>query len=581
MTNHDVARILEKIADLLEIKGGEVYRVRAYRKAAAVIETQAEGLESIARRGELLQIPGIGESIADKIGDILETGTTPYYEDLKSKYPESLAELLGVPGLGPRTVKRLYEKLGMTSLGELGQAASDHRISGEPGLGPEIEQSVLKGLELHEHQSVRLSLGVALPLAEEVVERLKQCPEVGRICPAGSLRRSRETIGDIDIVVETHDPQAVARTFTQLPHVAQVIESGPSMVSVWTDRGLRMDLRFSDTEHFGALLHHFTGGTMHNIKLRGMARDRGLSISEYGVTRLETGELVVPGRTEEEIYAALGLPWISPELREDRGEVEAAQEDRLPGLVSMDDLQGDLHVHTNASDGSDTIEAMVEAAAARGYRYIAICDHSPMQTIAHGLPPEKLLEQIGRVRALNRRLKDFRVLIGAEVDIRRDGALDYDMSVLEQLDIVVASIHQRYKLNREQMTERIVRALDGGMVDILAHPTSRLISRRPPIDADMDRVFEAAVRNSTAMEINCYPDRLDLNDVYARAAKDRGIRLSIDTDAHSAGELAQIRFGLAVARRGWAEPSDVVNSWQLDALLDWLHSRRARLRAAA
>lgn len=581
MTNQDVARILEKIADLLEIKGGEVYRVRAYRKAATVIEGQAESLEEIARRGDLENIPGVGGSIAEKIRDILETGTTSYYEDLKAQYPESLTDLMGIPNVGPKTVQRLHDKLGITSLDELRQAANEHRVSREPSLGPEIEQTILKGLELHGTRSVRLSLGVALPLAEEVMDRLRQCPHVGRICPAGSLRRRQETIGDIDIVVETDDPQAVARAFTQLSQVAQVIETGPSMVSVWTNRGLRMDLRFSDSEHFGALLHHFTGGKLHNIKLRGMARDRGLSISEYGVTRLGADKVVTPGRTEEDIYAILELPWIPPELREDRGEVEAAMEDRLPGLIGMDDLQGDLHMHTQASDGSDTVEEMVEAARARGYCYIAICDHSQMQKIAHGQKPEKLLEQIKYVRALNRRLKDFRVLIGAEVDIRKDGTLDYDCSLLEQLDIVVASIHQRYKMNRQEMTERIVRALNTGMVDIFAHPTGRLISSRPPYEVDMDRVFEAAATHSAALEINCNPERLDLNDIYVRAAKDRGIKLAIDTDAHSTEELANIRYGLAMARRGWAEPSDVINAWQLDTLLDWLHSRRPHLKAAA
>jgi len=581
MRNQDIARIFENIADLLEIKGGDVYRVRAYRKAASVIESQAEPLEEIARRRELERIPGVGESIAEKIRDILETGTTPYYEALKAQYPESLAELLHIPNIGPRTAKRLYDKLGITSVEELRQAAKEHRISKAHDLGPEMEATVLKGLELYERRSRRLSLGIALPLAEEVVDRLKQCPQVGRICPAGSLRRRRETIGDIDIVVETSDPASVSRAFVQLPQVREVIETGPSMVSVWTRHGLRMDLRFSDTEHFGALLHHFTGGKMHNLRLRGMARDAGLSISEYGVTRLGADEVVTTGRTEDDIYGALGLPWIPPELREDRGEIEAAMENRLPRLVEIDDLHGDLHMHTQASDGADTIEDMVEAAKARGYCYVAICDHSEMQRIAHGMPPEKLLAQIERVRTLNRRLKDFRVLIGAEVDIRKDGSLDYDASVLERLDIVVASIHQRYKMSREQMAERIVRALSTGMVDIFAHPTGRLISSRPPYEVEMDRVFEAALAKSVALEINCNPDRLDLNDIYVRAAKERGIKLSIDTDAHGTEELANIRYGLAMARRGWAEPSDVINARQLDALLDWLHSRGSRLRAAA
>jgi DNA polymerase (family X) len=584
MSNEQVAQTLDRIADLYALKGGNAYRVRAYQRAAAEIRGVPEPLEEIDRLGKLEAIPGVGPSIADKVRDIIRTGTTSVYEELKSQYPEGLIEVMALPEVGPRTAKLLHKKLGIKSVDELEQAAKEHRISRETDLGERFEQNILRGIELMRSGAlVRINLGQAWTLADEIMSGLRKVPGVQRISEAGSLRRRQDTIGDLDLVAETTDVDALNDAFTHLPCVKEVIETGRTMTSVRVHvdgHGLRMDLRMSPAEHYGAMLHHFTGGKQHSIKLRGLANDKGLTINDYGVSRLDSGEMVTPGRTEDDIYEAIGLPWIPPELREDRGEIEAAREGRLPRLVEQDDIKGDLHMHTTASDGANSLEQMAEAARARGYRYIAVCDHSKSLGIANGLSPERLLKRIERVRELNEKLDGFRVLVGSEVDILSDGRLDYECELLEKLDIVVASIHHRYRQDRDKMTARVVRALETGFVDILAHPTGRLINQREPLDMDMDRVFEVAKAHSTAMEINCYPDRLDLNDIYARSAKDHGLKLSIDTDAHMTPELANIRFGLAQARRAWLEPSDTLNTWPLDDLLTWLQVRRSRALAS-
>ncbi|MGB9587361.1 MAG: DNA polymerase/3'-5' exonuclease PolX, partial [Armatimonadota bacterium] len=551
------------------------HRVLAYRTAASRIENLAESLEEIAKIGDLKQIPGIGESIAQKIQDILSTGTTPTYDELKAEFPEGLIDVIAVPGIGPKIAKLLYEKLGVSSLQDLEQAARDHRIRNVSGIGPKTESKILRAIRIIHRQGERMLLGTALPFAEDLMTRLKEDAPVEQISEAGSLRRRQETVGDIDIVVGTNNPNAVIHAFTHLPQVHEVIEEGASMSSVLTRTGFRMDLRVALMDNYGAMLHHFTGSKFHNIKLREMANAKGLTISEYGVHRLDTNELVVSGRSEEDIYSILGLPWIPPELREDKGEIAAAARNALPKLVEEQDIQGDLHVHTRWSDGRNTIEQMVEAAQMCGYRYMAICDHTHHLKIAHGLSEHELRKQMAEISRLNENLRDFRILMGSEVDIRRDGTLDISHGLLRQLDIVVASIHQRFNLDREQMTRRIVRAIETGLIDILAHPTGRLINQRDPYDVDLERVFQAAAAYSVALEINSYPDRLDLNDTYARLAKEKGIKLVINTDAHNTGELANIRYGLAMARRGWLKSSDIINTWNLEDLLAWLQYRRA------
>lgn len=585
MKNDKIAETLDRIADLYSLKGGNAYRVRAYQRAAAEIRGVPEPIEEIDRLGKLESIPGVGPSIAGKVRDIIRTGTTPVYDELRAQYPEGLAEIMALPDVGPKTAKMLYKALGITSVAELEQAAKEHRISRETDLGERFEQNILRSIELVRSGAIiRINLGQAWTLADEVISALRKVPCVRRISDAGSLRRRRDTIGDLDIVIETTDVDALNDAFTHLPCVREVVETGSTMSSVRAHvdgYDLRMDIRMTPAEHYGAMLHHFTGSKQHSIKLRGLANDKGLTINDYGVHRLDDGTTVTPGRDEDDIYRAIGLPWIPPELREDRGEIEAAQEDRLPNLVEQGDIKGDLHMHTTASDGASSLEQMVEAARKRGYEYIAVCDHSKSLGIANGLSSERLLKRIGRVRELNEKLDGFRVLVGSEVDILADGRLDYECELLEKLDIVVASIHHRYRQDREKMTARVIRAIETGLVDILAHPTGRLINQREPLDMDMERVFDAAKAHSTAMEINCYPDRLDLNDIYARMAKERGLKLSIDTDAHVTFELDNIRYGLAMARRAWLEPPDVLNAMPLDNLLAWLQARRARALVSA
>lgn len=573
MNNHRIARIVEGMADLLEIKGGQPFRVRAYRQAAAHIDELPESLEQIAKRGDLERVPGVGTSIAERIRDIIETGTTPLYEELKSQVPEGLIDVLAIPGIGPKTVKILHDKLGITSTDELRQAAREKRIRTATDLGNKAEMNILRWLDAAREGDRRVALGVALPLVEEMIERIRRSPSVRQISEAGSIRRRKDTIGDIDIVVESTDVGATTDAFIHMPQVAEVIETGRTMDSVMTRQGLRVDLRMASQGQFGAMLHHFTGSKLHNIRLRGLARDKGLTINDYGVFRVDSGDQVTAGNSEADIYSALGLPWIPTELREDRGEIEAAIEGRLPTLVDINDIRGDLHVHTRATDGTGTLDEIADRARGLGYGYIAICDHSRSLSIAHGLSDERLLAQIEEIRALNERLDGLRILAGLEVDILEDGSLDADPAILATLDIVVGSVHTHHQQDRETMTRRVIRGIETGLVDIFAHPTGRMIGSREPIEIDLDRVFAAALAHSTAMEINSTPDRLDLNDTYARAAKDKGLKLAINTDAHSISDLSNTRYGLAMARRAWLEPSDVINTWPLDALMRWRRGR--------
>lgn len=577
MKNQEVAAVFERIASLLDIKGEDFFRVRAYRQAAAAIDGLTENLEEICRRGDLREIPGIGESIGKKISDIIETGTTPYYEEIKSQYPESLVDMLEIPGVGPKTVKQLFDRLGVAGIDELDRAARAHRVSEETDLGKKTEDSIIHGIEtLRERGAGRLPLKPALDTARDIIELLSASPAIVRVSEAGSLRRRKDTVGDIDLVAQSSDAAKAAAVFAGLPQFQEIVETGPSMTAGLARDGRRIDLRMSPPENYGAMLHHFTGSKQHNIKLRGLARDMGLTISEYGVHRLDNDRLVTSGRTEEEIYAALGLPFIPPELREDWGEVEAAKAGKLPVLVEVKNILGDLHVHSTASDGGNSIEEMAASARVRGYNYIAICDHSRSLAIAHGLDEERLLAQIEEIKALNERLDGFHVFAGSEVDIRADGKLDMDHSILKKLDVVVASLHHRYNQDSEQLTHRAILAIETGMVDILAHPTGRILGHRDPMDLDMDRVFDAAAAHGTAMEINSHPERLDLYDIYIHTAKKRGLKLAINTDAHNTSEYSNITYGVWMARRGWLEAPDVLNAWPAGDLKAWLKRRRDR-----
>lgn len=575
--NEEVARLLERIAELLALTNENPFRIRAYTSAAQNIRALSEDIEEIARRGELDAIPGVGEAIAAKIQEYLQTGTLRYYEELLREVPESAVELLEVPGIGPARARLLYQQLGITTIAQLLEAAHQHRLRDLPGFGPKVEERIAREAARLAQRTRRLLLGVALPLAEEVVDLLSARAAVESIAPAGSLRRMKETIGDIDILVASRQPERVTEAFTGLPIVREVLATGATRPSILTREGLQVDLRVVAPDQWGSALQYFTGSKEHNIALRGLAQERGWKLSEYGLFDREGKRIA--GRTEEEIYHALELEWIPPELRENRGEIDAAREHRLPKLVRPEELRGDLHVHSDWSDGHDPIEAMVEAARARGYAYLAITDHSQGLAVAHGLSPERVREQRRVIDALNERVAPFRILHGAEVNILPDGSLDYPDDVLAVFDIVTVSIHTAFDLPRERMTERIVRALSHPSVDVLGHPTGRLLPNRPPYDLDMVVVLEAAARYGVAVEINGQPDRLDVNDVTVRDAVERGVLLATDSDAHSARQLDHVRWAVATARRGWAEARNVVNTRSLSELTAWL-SRRARYRAS-
>lgn len=571
--NEEVAQLLENIAELLMLKNENPYRIRAYTTAAQNIRALSEDIEEIARQGRLDAIPGIGEALAAKIQEYLETGSLRYYEQLKQEVPVAAVDLLEVPGIGPARAHQLYEALGISTISELLQAAQEHKLRDLPGFGPKVEERIAREAAKLAQRSRRLLLGVALPVAEEVVRLLRPHPAVEAIEPAGSLRRMKETIGDIDILVASRQPEEVAREFTRLPIVREVLATGPTRPSILTRDGLQVDLRIVEPDDYGSALQYFTGSKEHNIALRGLALERGWKLSEYGLFDQDGKRLA--GRTEEDIYQALALDWIPPELRENRGEIEAAREHRLPQLVELPQIRGDLHVHTDWSDGHDAPERMVEAAIARGYEYLAFSDHSQSLGVARGLSPEQVRKQRQLVDELNERYAPFRVLHGAEVNILPDGRLDYPEEVLELFDIVTVSIHSAFDLSRERMTARVLRAIQHPAVDILGHPTGRLLPSRLPYELDMEAVLKAAAEHGVAVEINGQPDRLDLDDVWSRRALELGVLLATNSDAHSARQLENMRYAVATARRGWAEAQHVVNTRPLPDLLTWLKRRAA------
>jgi len=570
--NADVAEFLENIADMLEIKGESTFRVRAYRDAARRIESLAEDILDIASRDELQEIPGVGESIATKISEYLQTGRSTYYDELKRQIKPGLAELLGVPGIGPKKARLFYDRLGIDSVDKLEQAAKEHLLSKIPTMGEKTEQNILDSIERMRARSERTPLGIALPTALPFLNRIRGLKEVERADLAGSLRRKRETIGDLDLLAASDEPHTVVDRFVELPTVKNVLGHGPTKGSIVTEEDLQVDLRVVRPDEFGAALQYFTGSKAHNIKLRTIAESMGLKVNEYGVFRVSDNKRIA-GWTEESVYEALGFPCMPPELREDRGEIEAARAGRLPNLVQRSDLKGDLHIHTDWSDGADSPEAVFEAARKLGYEYIALSDHSVSMGFVHGLTPERIREQRALVTELNHKYREIHVLHGIEVNIRADGSLDYPDEILAAFDVVTASIHSGMSMIRERMTRRIIDAISNHHVDILGHPTGRIIGKRDPYEVDMDAVLRAAVETNTAMEINSQPDRLDLKDTDARLAKDLGVMLAIDSDAHAIRQLDLVEYGISTARRGWVEPGNVLNALPLDELLRWLAKR--------
>jgi len=577
MTNRQIAHILNEIADLLEIKGENPFKVRAYQRAAQAIENLALPLSEMRGQKPFTDIPGVGASIGEKIEELLDTGASRFHQELVSQFPASLTALLNVPEVGPRKAQALHDQLGITSVDELEQAARAGKLRGLKGFGEKTEANILRGIERLRVHKARLPLAEAHPIAMEVVESLVLAAPVERIETAGSIRRMRDTIGDIDLLVTSADPEEVMAAFVSLPLAEHILEQGTTKSTILHHSGAQVDVRVVEPESFGAALQYFTGSKEHNVRLRELAVRRGLRISEYGVFDVKTDRRIA-GATEEEVYGALDLPLIAPELREDQGEIAAAQRGELPHLVEVEDIRGDLHVHTTHTDGHHTVEEMAETAAGAGYQYLAICDHSKSVGMAGGLFEEDLLRYAEEIRALNRRKQKITVLAGTECDIRRNGTLDYADEVLAQLDFVIASVHSGFKMDAASMTSRIIDAMRNPYVDALAHPTGRIIGKRDPYEVDIERLLAAAAELGVAMEINAYPDRLDLRDIHARRAKEMGVKIVINTDAHDCDHLRLISYGVATARRGWLEPGEVLNTLPLAQLRRRL--RRNMKRAA-
>ncbi len=572
MENARVADIFEEIADLVALRGGNEFRVRAYRNAARSVRDLSTSLEDIARdERDLEDLPDIGEGMAEKIREILETGTCTRLENLREEVPPALTEVLEVPGLGPRRVETLHEELGIESMEDLREAVEAHEVREVEGLGARTEQKIAKGIDTVTRTAGRVLRAKVRDTVEHLREVLEGLASVRRYAVAGSYRRHRETVGDLDIVVEAADRAEVNEAIAVLDNVTEVIHRGSEKISVRLESGLRVDFRYIAKESFGAALLYFTGSQAHTVALRRRAKDRGWKLNEYALAK---GSNRLAATTEQAVYHRLDLAWIPPELREARGEIEAAEAGDLPDLVSSGDIRGDLHAHTDASDGRNSIREMAEAAQERGLDYLAITDHSPNVSVTRGLDAEAVMRHAGAIRRQDGRMEGFRLFAGVEVDILESGELDIDTETLGRLDWVVASIHSHFGQDRKTVTGRLLRAIRSGVVHCIGHPTGRRIGKRDGLDFDREAVFRACAENRVALEIDAQPDRLDLPDIYCREARDAGVLVSIATDAHNTASLRRMADGVAVARRGWLKAKDILNTRtpkQIQILFDRVH----------
>lgn len=562
--NADIAVIFEEIADLLEIESANVFRVRAYRNAARTLQELGKDVRAMVENDEdLTRLPGIGDDLAAKIREIVETGHCAMLDKLHKQLPSTITELLKIPGLGPKRVRALYHELDIHTMEQLQRAVRDHRIQALPGFGEKTEIHIADALAVHAGSSSRFKLAVAAQYAEPLATWLRTIPGVHQVVIAGSYRRARETVGDIDILITAMADSPVMARFCSYDEIAEVLSHGPTRSSVVLKCKLQVDARVVSPESYGAALHYFTGSKAHNIAIRRLGQERGLKINEYGVFK---GQARIAGETEESVYQAVGLPFIPPELREDRGEIEAARHGYLPKLIELGDLKGDLHAHSRASDGHDTLKKMAQAAQQHGFEYLAITEHSSRLTIARGLDSVQLTKQMDEIDRLNEQLQGITLLKGIEVDILEDGSLDLPDWVLGKLDLVVGAIHSHFGLSRARQTERILKAMDHPHFTLLAHPSGRLIAKREPYDVDMLRIIRKARERGCYLELNATPDRLDLLDTYCQAAKDAGVLISINSDAHSVLDFDNLRFGVGQARRGWLEKQNVLNTRSLQEL---------------
>jgi len=559
MKNQFVSEILYQIADLLDLKGEIFFKTRAYRIAAQEIEALDEDIAIVTQEDRLKNINGVGEALAKKIKEIVETGKLEYFERLKKEIPGGLLEMLAISGLGPKKVASLYKNLDIKNVEELRVACEEGKLRNLDGFGEITERNILRGIALKDKTSGRVLLNVAFEDSNNYLKYLKDCKEINNLSIAGSLRRKKETIGDLDILASSNKPEKVMDFFIKFSDVDRVLLQGNTKTSVLLKDGLQVDLRVVERKSFGSALQYFTGSKEHNVKMRGIAIKKGFKLNEYGLFNKKTDRYLV-GKSEKEVYEKLGLQYIEPELRENRGEIEEASKNNLPKLVNYSDIKGDMHVHSLWSDGTDSIENMAKRCKKIGYEYVGITDHSQSLIVANGLSEGRVKKKLKEIKKLNKKFSDFKIYCGTECDINRDGSLDYSNKILDLFDFVGIAIHTSFKMDEEEATNRIISGMENEFVDFLAHPTCRILMRREPFELDIDKIFDSAKKTDTYLEINSFPDRIDLNDIHVKRAKDKGAKFVIGTDAHNINHLPFMHFGVATARRGWLEKKDILNT---------------------